>query len=333
MKRFFIALTFAVFLALFSAPSLVQAANYYPIGRICYRGSDMTLYVINYPETPTYVTFSSGGYLDTSGGRSCMVYTDYWGSAGYYSVRYDEFTDIYLPSLTNYTSPYNDRRIISYNGTTHIIFKSESDYLDTFPEDSPAWDLFWEIFHSIYGFYPLPGSLWYNLRYDNEYDVNTDINFPTNAPTPTPAPAPTPIPVQTIYVPDGNGNYTIIYQYPDSNGNPTQSPYNPNDFVINVNCDCGGGSDPDQDHNKQDPYYAPIDYFSWGSVDGEFTDSPAYTAGQSLDIIKASVEDSDADMKIVSNSFNFLPPKWLTLVGLLGAVLIVAGLIRTFLGG
>lgn len=331
MKRYLTFAGIAILLVLLSAPSFVKADipdNRYVcgVGGInvedglvqLYSGENISSYgtVIQIVAHRISIGYSLAGLWAieySAGDSSSFVYDS--------QVAY-----LYIPSCTN---PGTFGNVTVYNDYDAFMDSIPEEYIPQ-DEDS-AWDAFYDMFENIYGFRPVSGSLidWLRRIFDGD-EENEDLIFPTYSPTPTPTPRPTPIPIQTIYVPDGNNSYTIIYQYELPDGSITQSPYNPN-IDIDIDCSCGDGN---HDYpNSNDPMYAPIGDFSWGTIDSNFTDTPAMSAGQSLDMIKAEVDSYDEPIKVVSNSFGALPGKWLGLVGLLGACLIVAGLIRTFLGG
>ena len=65
----------------------------------------------------------------------------------------------------------------------------------------------------------------------------------------------------------------------------------------------------------------------------EMSESPLGAASQQQEMLKSQAMEYQSSVAVLSNSFGVLPEKWLVLVGILGTILIIAGLIRTFLGG
>lgn len=238
--------------------------------------------------------------------------------------------------------------ISTANGNQCRFYSNRDNFINAIPEEfrpteptlaEQRWDAFYEWYKNKFGYYPTEGSLidiLRNLALGDE-DANTEIIFPTLTPAPSPTPTPTPIPVQTIFVPDGTGNTTIIYQYTDpTTGVITQSPYNPNvQNNIEINCDCDDdgfgnnifGNDP------TDPYSLTSSMLWADGFGVEITDNPLTAANDSQKSLAEAASEYSDSVNVVSNSFNVLPFKWLVLVGLLGGILIIAGLIRTFLGG
>lgn len=333
MKKIITFAGIAILFVLLSAPSFVKSAVY-EVG-ICYveyNGNRFisTIYQEDDSRTVTSVRFDSSGW----------VYSNNYAPLRY---GYNNTTNVATRNtiISAYIPTLESSLIWSYGDIDRIITGDYDDYVESLPEElrpePPSWSEqlwidFLDFLEFQLGLDPFDGGIWnfFKRYFEDPENETLEIYFPTNTPTPTPTPRPTPIPVQTIYVPDGNGSYTIIYQYPDPSGTITQSPYNPNvDVTVDVDCDCDDGND----YNPTDPMYYSFDGLTWASVDGDLTGSPAMSAGQSLEAIKVEVDSYDEPIKVVSNSFGALPSKWLSLVGLLGACLIVAGLIRTFLGG
>lgn len=348
MKKILLVMSVAILIALCSAPSIVYAADYQIGVALCSTDPNNSSY---YEITPVYVS--------TLGSYGMCVSVTYYNAGNVFRGYVGSYTDIYYYNNADtvtycskantisgcITTLYSDYTWLSGNDTRGF-FISETDFYNAIPEEyRPApsiaqqrWDAFYEWYKNKFGFYPVEGSLIDLLRKLalGDEDANTEITILTFAPTPTPNPTPTPIPVQTIFVPDGNGNTTIIYQYTDpTTGVITQSPYNPNiQNNIEIDCDCDGDTgnsifSPD----PQDPA-ALTSSMLWADGFGvEITDNPLTAANDSQkSLAEAAAEYSDS-VNVVSNSFNILPFKWLGLVGLLGGILIIAGLIRTFLGG
>lgn len=350
MKKVLITISVAILMALCSAPSFSKAAEYV-IGQVWYRwtvGSTYTDYLVDiYIKSdivPTHMTYSSSNQFQVMNSSNLSVkyqvyYHRYWDDNGEYTLPLG-INSGYCPTLINTYSWY---WIDGYR----YFYNDLNDFYDNVPPEivpeepsiaEQRWDEYYEWFKEKYGFYPLPGSLIDILRKLALGDESEDtvITFPSLTPSPTPTPTPTPIPVQTIFVPDGNGNTTIIYQYPDpTTGVITQSPYNPNiTNNIEIDCNCDGGSSngifsPD----PQDPA-ALTSSMLWADGFGvEISENPLTVANNSQQSLSDAAAEYSDSVAVVSNSFNVLPFKWLTLVGLLGGILIIAGLIKTFLGG
>lgn len=345
MKKILLVMSVAILIALCSVPSFVYADdNQVGVALCLTNANDSSSYAI----VPIFVS-SSGTCVSVRYVNASNVFQGYVGS--FQDLYFYNSSDVLTRcskanTISGYISTlYSDYTWLSGNDTRGF-FINESDFYAAIPEEyrpSPSlaqqrWDAFYEWYKNKYGFYPVEGSLIDLLRKLalGDEDPNTEITIPTFAPTPTPTPTPTPIPVQTIFVPDGNGNTTIIYQYPDpTTGVITQSPYNPNiQNNIEVNCNCDGGSgDGIFSPDPQDPAALTSSMFWADGFGVEITDNPLTAANDSQkSLAEAAAEYSDS-VNVVSNSFNVLPFKWLGLVGLLGGILIIAGLIRTFLGG
>lgn len=244
----------------------------------------------------------------------------------------------YIPTLKQ-TTP------LTVGSHTVYFYNDYEDYVNSLPVDlrppePTVWDDFYNWFYHVFGFYPRDDSIIGLLRklFEGDHSEDTEIIFPTLTPIPTPTPTPTPIPVQTIFVPDGNGNTTIIYQYPDpTTGVITQSPYNPNiENNINIDCDCvGDGSNNVNPFRtvSNDPYSMDASLFWADGFGVQMSDNPLSSTDDNQKTLKAVAEEYTSSVEVLSNSFNVFPFKWLELVGLAGGILIIAGLIRTFLGG
>lgn len=342
MKKIFIGIVLSIMLCLFLwSPSLVKADTY-QIGYVWFRflNQDYNIPVYSTVAGPYHHVGSNSGELclyrqnntiisritiiNPATNNSQILYADY---------TYALFIDDLVVSST-----------IRYSNRDIPVYGNYDEYEEDLPNQlqrnkiEKIWDDFLHFMRQQLGLEPGPI---YELLYDlalGDDSLDTDITFPTLTPTPTPTPIPTSIPVQTIFVPDGNGNTTIIYQYPDpTTGVITQSPYNPNDtnnVVVNYYPSGGSGNDNNTfTSSPQDPYSFDTDLFWADGFGVEMSDSPLSTANDSQKNLKGAADEYSSSVQVMSNSFNVLPIKWLSLVGLLGGIIIIAGLIRTFLGG
>lgn len=331
MKKIITFAGIAILFVLLSAPSFVKAA-FDQVGS--------GIYIIDGVATPVSLIADGAVTRVTLGEAPYNGIRVNYGGLWYGTPPNGVVTTLQLQyCVTMYIPTLEQTTTLTRGDYSCTFYNDLGDYKDSLPEEfqpswnEKLWDGFLDFLEFQLGLDPFDGGIWefFSKYFQDPENESLEIIYPTNVPTPTPTPRPTPIPVQTIYIPDGNGSYTIIYQYPDPSGTITQSPYNPNiDVNVDVDCNCDSGP---QNYYPQDPMYAPLEGLSWSSPDGSLTGSPAMSASQSLDAIKAEVDSYDEPIKVVSNSFGALPAKWLGLVGLLGACLIVAGLIRTFLGG
>lgn len=339
MKKILLVMSVAILMALCSAPSSVKA-DMIQAGTAIYmlNGEAVSLNIYS-SVTVTQISVRSNDTIQTDqGGYLWIGLPD-----GNYNTFYLQFgVTAYIPTLANTTT-------LTHNGNICVFYNDYDSYIESLPEEfqpvepsqsEQRWEEFYEWFHDKFGYYPREGSLIDLIRLlaigDWTDREEVEITFPTLTPTPSPTLTPTPIPVQTIFVPDGNGNTTIIYQYPDpTTGVITQSPYNPNiTNNINIDCNCDGGSGDNT--FGIDPYdpTALTSSMLWADGFGvQITDNPLTAANDSQQTLADTAAEYSDSVHVVSNSFNVLPFKWLTLVGLLGGILIIAGLIRTFLGG
>lgn len=343
MKKILIVISVAILMALFSAPSIVKA-EMVQIGTAIVTKNGVTfqadLYCDEYPLS-----------LNTT-----YINSKYWiNSQGRYSIewRYDNQSSICFVNEVNYMYiPTLEQNITiergpAYNPTLYktYAYNNLSDYNNNIPDEfrpedpsviDQIWDSFYDLFELIFGYRPMSGSI-YDLLRRNADGEDNEITFPTLTPTPSPTPTPTPIPVQTIFVPDGNGNTTIIYQYPDpTSGVITQSPYNPNiQNNITVNCECDGDGTGSETFtvNPQDPYSLDASLLWADGFGVEMSENPLQATEDQQASLKEAAMEYDESVLVMSNSYNILPVKWILLAGLLGGILIIAGLIRTFLGG
>lgn len=350
MRKYFIIMAFAMMVIfVVMSPSTLSKAEYLgtQVGNVIVDSGNgnyevYDLFVLSPPSITaiSYITSSGTRWFTVNGinskqiikGRDGTNYGQLNSGVSFWAYVAGSFEDISFVVNNNNCHFYSN--VDNFNNAIPEQFRPGPPSLA-----EQRWDAFYEWYKNKFGFYPTEGSLIDLLRKlaIGDEDANTEIIFPTLTPVPSPTPTPTPIPTQTIFVPDGNGNTTIIYQYIDpTTGLITQSPYNPNiQNNIVIDCDCGGdsngynifGSDP------TDPYTLTSSMFWADGFGVEITDNPLTAANDSQkSLAEAAAEYSDS-VNVVSNSFNVLPFKWLGLVGLLGGILIIAGLIRTFLGG
>lgn len=342
MKKIFIVMSVAILMALCSAPSFVKADDY-TCGQLWYNFQSVDYLVDCYTTSnivPVDFAYTSRNqcYVMDSGGNIYDLYFRDPNTNTQYTVIRGGIRLGYIPTLL---ADYDYGGVHIIRDYTTFVNSLPEDLRPELPEPSLAqqrWDAFYEWFKLKHGFYPVDGSLIDLLRklVLGDENSNTEIVFPTFVPTPTPIPSSTPIPVQTIFVPDGSGNTTIIYQYPDPDtGDITQSPYNPNtETYIDLNCNCTNNSDDGTfSSDPQDPFTLTSSML-WADGSGtQLTENPLTAANVSQQSLADAASDYTSSVNVVSNSFNVLPFKWLTLVGLAGGILIIAGLMRTFLGG
>lgn len=345
MKKILLVMSVAILIALCSVPSYVSAAN---VGQaiVEYNGKQFLIDLIC-SQNPEYL-YNSGSHEFIYGyvvynNRDIIFHENLSGGMYDTALTPWELVVGYIPTLSQ-DYVYD----VDYGSGTHRLNHIYNTY-EEFYEDLPSqfkpslslqrWNDFYEWFKDKFGYYPSDTSLIGVLRYLltlGEDDSDVPIEFIPPSPTPTPTPTPTPIPVQTIFVPDGNGNTTIIYQYPDpTTGVITQSPYNPN-IQNNITVDCNCDSDNVNDLFGTDPSdpYALTSSMLWQDGFGvQISDNPLTVANQSQQTLAEAASEYSDSVNVLSNSFNVLPYKWLALAGLLGGILIIAGLIRTFLGG
>lgn len=341
MKKIFIVMSVAIVMALFSAPSLVKAdvpSDLQPCGTGVFitRGVmyESTIYcrAVFFPITNV---FNSNGPFKCQFGYGDIYFDQNNGTKNVAGL--SNTIGILCPtSQNNYTYTYQNRTIFCGHDE-ELYYQSIPEEFRPVPSMSERlWDAFYDIYELIFGYEPMPGSI-YDLLRNGADGEDIEITFPTLTPTPTPSPTPTPIPVQTIFVPDGNGNTTIIYQYPDpTTGVITQSPYNPNiENNITVNCDCdgNGGGSGTFTSNPQDPYTLDASLLWADGFGVVMSENPLQVVDETQKTLKETAMDYDASVNVLSNSFNVIPLKWIALCGLLGGIIIIAGLIRTFLGG
>lgn len=338
MKKIFIVIVSSIILYLFLwSPLTVSAVttdrNDVGEGIVQLNNQLYAVDIYSYAVDPTSVSYSYYGWIISFNQTYVFYVNDVETLLTLSNAKY-----IYIPTL--------DENQTLVSGSNICYFYTDyDDYVDDIPEEfrptePNIWDDFYDWFYNLYGFYPRDDSIIGLLRrlFEGDRTDDTVVVFPTLAPSPTPTPTPTPIPVQTIFVPDGNGNTTIIYQYPDpTTGVITQSPYNPNvTNKIEINCNCDGSSGGDNNpfsSSPQDPYTLDASLFWADGFGVEMSDNPLSAADDSQTNLNAAAEEYNSSVEVLSNSFNVLPFKWITLVGLLGGILILAGLIRTFLGG
>lgn len=349
MKKFVFIIPILLLTIFLSAPHFVKAA-FEPCGSAIYAPDGVNYQVVTLWSDGVVTTVRIGG-SDLQWADVQVNYGSLWWSTSpddknLGGLLFSRLQSAYIPTL-----PENIT-LTHYSGFSVTFYNNYDDYQEQLPDEfQPAapslaeqkWLDFYEWFNEKFGYYPREGSLIDLIRLlaiGDWTDVeDVEITFPTLTPTPTPTPLPTPIPVQTIFVPDGNGNTTIVYQYPDpSTGVITQSPYNPNiENNITVNCDCdGNGSGDDNNHFKpvaNDPYSMDASLFWADGFGVKMSDNPLSSTDDNQKTLKAVAEEYTSSVEVLSNSFNVFPFKWLELVGLAGGILIIAGLIRTFLGG
>lgn len=340
MKKILLVISVAILIALCSAPSTIKAIDIPTDLEPCGFG----LFYVNGTLTPSTIYCRSVFMPVTDIGNNGGIFKCQWGY-GYIFQNSDGNMNTCGPSKTYaiYCPTMSTARTFTYDNRTIYVGPDLDTYYENIPEEfrpvpsmsERLWDAFYDIYELIFGFEPMPGSL-YDLLRNGAQGEDIEITFPTLTPTPTPTPTPSPIPVQTIFVPDGNGNTTIIYQYPDpTTGVITQSPYNPNiENNITVNCDCdGGGGSGTFTGNPQDPYTLDASLLWADGFGVVMSENPLQVVDESQKTLKETAMDYDASVNVLSNSFNVIPLKWIALCGLLGGILIIAGLIRTFLGG
>lgn len=343
MKKILLVMSVAILMALCSVPSFVKAAvvgNGYKYNSSRGDAGIYEVYIGTDTDLISDVFLSNDGALLLSVGSfnyNLYYYYDSFGVQTQNSIGSFNFTSIYLAG-------FNDTKSLTYNNETILVTGDLDIYYDNIPEEfrpvvpsisEQRWLDFYDWFYDKFGYYPREGSLIDLLRLiaiGDWTDIEEiEISYPA---LPTPTPTPSPIPVQTIFVPDGNGSTTIIYQYTDpTTGLITQSPYNPN-IDIDVNCDCS--DNPGNNIFGNDPSDPTVLTSSMLWADGfgvEISDNPLTAANDSQKSLADAASEYSDSVNVVSNSFNVLPFKWLMLVGLLGGILIIAGLIRTFLGG
>lgn len=234
---------------------------------------------------------------------------------------------------------------ISYtvnNPTIGDFFPSLDDYEDSLTQDS-WWDNLKDGFEDL--IYGIPGvdplrPIWdwlFDLGSDPEEPVDSIQNISTPAPTPTQIPY---LVTQQTITNGDTSTTTYIYTYNDpTSGNivtataPPEQPGRLNTGPVNYPSGNGGNnSDPSQYHTT-DPLIVPE--FSWLSQNtgNEALDNPLDTLSDSLSISKTQINQYKDGATSIFDIIGQLPTELYMLLGLGVTILVIAGIIRTFLGG
>lgn len=151
----------------------------------------------------------------------------------------------------------------------------------------------------------------------------------TPTPFPTPTPKPTPIPYSTVIKNDGQGNSTIVYQYNNPEGTPTESPVNPNinyNYNNSININGGDRNNPIYVQDVGNPEFTSIIDLSDNTISvniGNLDDSiDAFT-----DPLSSNVEDVGK----ISDIFSVFPDDIMITIGCIACISLVAGIIGRFL--
>lgn len=208
-------------------------------------------------------------------------------------------------------------RSITDNGGNYILYETEEEYLEDVypPPPEPSW---WDrISEILYDWLPWASDAdrllddlfleWFGVQTDGDdvqYGNPVDITY-----YPSPTPYPTQIPYQTLLVPDGNGNTTIIYKYNDPSGVPITATAPPPEPTYSI----------------------------------QITDSPVVNVSgvpvppdeglqDVIDAIDDNLEEYEPGFTAIGNSMSVLPIKWFFFFGIPAAIIIIAGVIKSLLG-
>lgn len=127
---------------------------------------------------------------------------------------------------------------------------------------------------------------------------------------PTPTPYPTQIPYQQQVVPDGNGGFTVQYVYLNPSGTPVTATAPPPEPTYTIKI---------TDSPQYDISGVPV--------------PPADGLQDAIDAIDDNIDEYQVGFEAVQGSFSTLPIKWYFFFGVPAAILLIAGIIRSLLGG
>lgn len=269
-----------------------------------------------------FVTNNASGLNITSNGQITGYFNYYvvWGSdAPYSGVTFtgEKYVQAYNPFISGIENIiFIKMKGVVSNNSEKAYYDSYDDYINP----NPSWFEIWS--NSIYQFLNdwIPWAVdldnWlddiyldlFGMKLDgDDVQYGNDVEFYD---LPSPTPFPTPIPYQQQLAPDGSGGFIIKYIYPDPSGNPitaTAPPPQPT-YVIKIT-----------DTPQFDISGVPI--------------PPAEGLQEAIDAIDDNIDDYQDGFDAIQGSFSTLPVKWFFFFGIPAAIILIAGIIRSLLGG
>lgn len=310
MKKFFAIFPITILFILLSNYSDVFATVAFPEGTYiiiggaggAYRGYNSEN-PISYVLNGTTLTFSSSSiiyeYTFSSGADEIPSYEQILNGS-LLSTSYS-FTRYYVPAVNIYV--VNG----SFNGSG---INSETYPNLPEPEPDPTW---WDLVKDyLFGFGEEPlwdlipdlWDLWFGFHLDGD-DVEYGEPIEYIEP-PSPTPFPTQIPYQTIINPSGE----VTYKYIGPSGVPitaTAPPPEPT-YTIQIT-----------DYPQYDVSGVPV--------------PPDEGLNDIIDSLDDTVSEYQEGLSVVQNSMSVLPLKWFFFFGIPAAIIIIAGIIKSLLGG
>lgn len=257
----------------------------------------------------------NSGYLYVGyGSNASYLYSLYW---------YDPIGDRYLGLSTYNTrvlylenSNFQPVTLTSSSGTTYC-YSDYDEFVENLPPEyrpeEPSEPTWWDLVKDyLFGFGDEPlwdlipdlWDLWFGFHLDGD-DVQYGEPIEYIDP-PSPTPFPTQIPYQTIINPSGE----VTYKYIGPSGVPitaTAPPPEPTYTIIIT------------DYPKYDVSGVPV--------------PPDEGLNDIIDSLDDTVTEYQEGLSVVQNSMSVLPLKWFFFFGIPAAIIIIAGIIKSLLGG